>query len=120
MTYPDGVTVPELLASVSAAGYQRGELPAEAAGPAPDQAARGWARRFWVCLALSLPVLLLAMVPSAQFDDWQWCSLALAAPVVVWGGWPFHPATWTNLRHRAATMDTLISIGVLAAFGWSV
>ncbi|NED90453.1 heavy metal translocating P-type ATPase, partial [Streptomyces sp. SID11233] len=55
-----------------------------------------------------------------QFDNWQWLSLTLAAPVVVWGGWPFHRATWTNLRHGAATMDTLVSIGTLAAFGWSL
>ncbi len=76
--------------------------------------------RLIVSSVLSLPVLLLAMVPAWQFDNWQWLSLTLATPVVVWGGLPFHRAAWTNLRHGAATMDTLISIGTLAAFGWSL
>ena len=73
-----------------------------------------------LCAALTLPVVVLAMVPALQFDYWQWLSLTLAAPVVLWGGWPFHRAAWRNLRHGAATMDTLISMGVLAAFGWSL
>ena len=60
------------------------------------------------------------MVPALQFDNWQWVALALATPVVVWGAWPIHVVAWRNLRHRAATMDTLISLGVLAAFGWSL
>src|SRR3546814_1986054 len=60
------------------------------------------------------------MVPALQFDAWQWLSLTLAAPVVTWGAWPFHRAAWLNLRHATATMDTLISLGVLAAFGWSL
>jgi Cu+-exporting ATPase len=67
-----------------------------------------------------VPVILLAMVPVLQFDYWQWLSLALAASVVTWGAWPFHRAAWANLRHSAATMDTLISVGVLAAFSWSL
>ena len=67
-----------------------------------------------------MPVVLLAMVPAWQFTYWQWLSLTLAAPVVVWGAWPFHRAAWANLRHGAATMDTLISVGTLAAFAWSV
>ncbi|SCE49680.1 Cu+-exporting ATPase [Streptomyces sp. DpondAA-F4a] len=71
-------------------------------------------------MALAVPVVLMAMVPVLQFDNWQWLSLTLAAPVVVWGGLPFHRATWTNLKHGAATMDTLVSVGTLAAFGWSV
>ena len=70
--------------------------------------------------ALSVPVVVLAMVPAWQFDYWQWLSLTLAAPVVVWGGWPFHRAALVNLRHGAATMDTLVSVGMLAAFGWSL
>ena len=73
-----------------------------------------------ICAVLTLPVVVLAMVPALQFDYWQWLSLTLAAPVVIWGGWPFHRAAWRNLRHGAATMDTLISMGVLAAFGWSL
>ncbi|MFJ8404196.1 heavy metal translocating P-type ATPase [Streptomyces microflavus] len=77
-------------------------------------------QRLIVSAVLSVPVVLLAMVPALQFDNWQWLSLALAAPVVVWGGLPFHRATWTNLRHGAATMDTLVSMGTLAAFGWSL
>ena len=76
--------------------------------------------RLLVSAVLALPVLLMAMVPPLQFDNWQWLSLTLAAPVVVWGGWPFHAAAVTNLRHRAATMDTLVSMGTLAAFGWSL
>ncbi|MGN6219432.1 MAG: copper-translocating P-type ATPase, partial [Microbacterium sp.] len=71
-------------------------------------------------IVLSAPVILLAMVPALQFTYWQWASLALAAPVVVWGAWPFHRAAWINLRHGAATMDTLISLGVSAAFLWSL
>lgn len=77
-------------------------------------------RRLLVSATLAVPVVLMAMVPALQFDNWQWLSLTLAAPVVVWGGLPFHRATWTNLRHGAATMDTLVSVGTLAAFGWSV
>src|SRR5699024_4796585 len=77
-------------------------------------------RRTLISAALSIPVILLAMIPPLQFTYWQWLSLTLAAPVVVWGAWPFHRATWTNLRHGAATMDTLISMGTLAAFGWSL
>jgi Cu+-exporting ATPase len=76
--------------------------------------------RLVVSLALTVPVVVLAMVPSAQFDAWQWLSLTLAAPVAVWGALPFHRAAWLNLRHAATTMDTLISVGVIAAFGWSV
>ncbi|MFE5108498.1 heavy metal translocating P-type ATPase [Streptomyces sp. NPDC056663] len=77
-------------------------------------------QRLVVSAVLAAPVVLLAMVPALQFDNWQWLSLTLAAPVVVWGGLPFHRASWTNLRHGAATMDTLVSIGTLAAFGWSL
>jgi Cu+-exporting ATPase len=76
--------------------------------------------RLLVSFALMLPVLAMAMIPPLQFENWQWLSLTLAAPVVVWGAWPFHRATWANLKHGTATMDTLISVGVLAAFGWSL
>jgi len=69
---------------------------------------------------LTLPVVLMAMVPMFAFTNWQWASLALASPVVVWGAWPMHQAAWTNLKHGAATMDTLISLGVGAAFAWSL
>ncbi|MCE0536093.1 heavy metal translocating P-type ATPase [Kineosporia rhizophila] len=77
-------------------------------------------RRLLVSVALSLPVIVMAMAPALQFINWQWASLTLAAPVIVWGAWPFHRSAWTNLRHGAATMDTLISLGTGAAFGWSL
>ncbi|MET9802802.1 heavy metal translocating P-type ATPase, partial [Streptomyces sp. NPDC006368] len=93
---------------------------AEATTGEADARTRALRQRLAVCLALAAPVVLLAMVPSLQFDHWQWLSLTFAAPVVVWGGLPFHRAAWTNLRHGAATMDTLVSVGTLAAFGWSV
>jgi P-type Cu+ transporter len=86
----------------------------------PADELHGLRTRLWVCAVLSVPVILLAMIPALQFTNWQWLSLTLAAPVVVYGGWPFHRATWLNLRHGAATMDTLISVGTLAAFGWSL
>ncbi|WP_205538746.1 heavy metal translocating P-type ATPase [Mycobacterium kyogaense] len=120
VTYDGHVTTDQLLAAVEAAGYHA-SLPQQApAEPASDDPAAELRRRLLICVALSLPVIALAMVPAWQFTYWQWLSLTLAAPVVIWGGWPFHAAAWTNLRHRAATMDTLISIGTLSAFGWSV
>jgi Cu+-exporting ATPase len=124
---PTGVSVDDLVAEVAAAGYTaRPVRPATAPGPdsptREDEAdgVRALRDRLLICIVLSVPVVLLAMVPALQFDYWQWLSLTLAAPVVVWGGWPFHQAAWRNLRHGAATMDTLISTGVLAAFGWSL
>ncbi|HEU5161188.1 MAG TPA: heavy metal translocating P-type ATPase [Streptosporangiaceae bacterium] len=77
-------------------------------------------QRLIIAVVLSVPVVALSMIPPLKFDNWQWLSLTLAAPVVVYGGWPFHKAAWANLRHGAATMDTLISVGTLAAFGWSL
>jgi len=85
----------------------------------PDPAA-SLRTRLVISAALAVPVIAMAMVPALQFTYWQWLSLTLAAPVVVWGAWPFHRAAWTNLRHGTATMDTLISMGTLAAFGWSL
>jgi Cu+-exporting ATPase len=113
---PAAVATGDLVAAVEAAGYEAA-LPA--AGPEPE-AADPLTTRLLVSLLLMLPVLLIAMIPPLQFDNWQWLSLTLAAPVVIWGAWPFHRAAWLNLRHGAATMDTLISVGVLAAFGWSL
>jgi Cu+-exporting ATPase len=115
----------ELIATVEATGYTARlpeSAPAEPGEPdePDDDPTSPLRQRLLISAVLTLPVLILAMVPAAQFDNWQWLSLTLAAPVVVWGGWPFHVAAWTNLRHRAATMDTLISMGVLAAFGWSL
>jgi Cu+-exporting ATPase len=89
-------------------------------GPTDDEGLVELRNRVLICVALALPVVAMAMVPALQFTNWQWLSLTLAAPVVVWGAFPFHRAAWLNLRHGAATMDTLISIGTLAAFGWSV
>ncbi|MFJ9035707.1 heavy metal translocating P-type ATPase [Streptomyces sp. NPDC102406] len=88
--------------------------------PAASDATAPVAQRLRISALLTAPVILLAMVPALQFDNWQWLSLTLAAPVVVWGGLPFHRAAWTNAWHAAATMDTLVSLGTLAAFGWSL
>ncbi|MGH3490176.1 MAG: heavy metal translocating P-type ATPase [Actinopolymorphaceae bacterium] len=85
-----------------------------------DEHTRSLRQRMLGSVTLAVPVIVLAMVPPLQFANWQWLSLTLAAPVVVWGAWPFHRAAWTNLRHGAATMDTLISLGVAAAFLWSL
>ncbi|MFD0385543.1 copper-translocating P-type ATPase [Streptomyces stramineus] len=102
----------------------RAHKPADAAGEEGGEEAGGendtLRQRLLVSLVLSVPVVLMAMVPALQFDNWQWLSLTLAAPVVVWGALPFHRAAWTNARHGAATMDTLVSIGTLAALGWSL
>ncbi|WP_424861065.1 heavy metal translocating P-type ATPase [Streptomyces sp. MMS24-I29] len=96
------------------------ERPADAAEREAAAALAALRQRLTVSAVLAAPVVLLSMIPAFQFDNWQWLSLALAAPVVVWGGLPFHRATWTNLRHGVATMDTLVSVGTLAAFGWSL
>ena len=116
---PAAVAVDDLVAAVEAAGYQA-VLPDPGEAPEPPDETARLRQRLLVSLALMLPVLALAMVPPLQFDDWQWLSLTLAAPVVVWGALPFHRAAWANLRHATATMDTLISVGVLAAFIWSL
>jgi P-type Cu+ transporter len=115
---PAVVTREVLVEAVEQAGYSVRPAQAEPA-PADDPAA-SLRRRLVASAVLSLPVLLLAMIPALQFDYWQWLSLQLATPVVLWAGWPFHRAAWANLRHGAATMDTLISVGTLAAWSWSV
>ncbi len=124
--FPAELEPAELIAAVEAAGY-RAALPAEpgtAAGADAGQQAHDPTRslrdRLSISAALGLPVLAMAMIPALQFESWQWLSLTLAGPVVVWGAWPFHRAAWANLRHGAATMDTLISVGTLSAFGWSL
>ena len=117
-TVPASVTAADLIAVVENTGYTAAEPAAEpATAPAGPDPLR---TRLIVSAVLSVPVILLAMVPAWQFDYWQWLSLTLAAPVVVYGGWPFHRAMAVNLRHAAATMDTLVSVGTLAAFGWSL
>ncbi|MFF8640157.1 heavy metal translocating P-type ATPase [Streptomyces sp. NPDC015345] len=137
VSYADGVEVAQLIALVEKLGYTAEEIlpPPPEPERAPGAAAADGStppttaditepdtlrQRLTVSAVLSLPVVLLAMVPALQFDNWQWLSLTLAAPVVVWGGLPFHRAAFTNLRHGAATMDTLVSVGTLAAFGWSL
>jgi Cu+-exporting ATPase len=117
-TVPAAVTARDLIEVVEKTGYT-------AAEPTPDPPQRADSRdplrdRLLISVALSIPVVVLAMVPAWQFTYWQWLSLVLAAPVVVYGGWPFHRAAFVNLRHGAATMDTLVSLGTLAAFGWSL
>ncbi|MEV4540710.1 heavy metal translocating P-type ATPase [Micromonospora echinaurantiaca] len=123
--YVDEVSPADLIATVEKTGYTAVVPPPPApAGtePAAEPAdeLRALRTRLWVSVVLTVPVIVLAMVPTWQFDYWQWLSLTLAAPVVVYGGLPFHRAAWINLRHGAATMDTLVSLGTLAAFGWSV
>ncbi|RVW06301.1 heavy metal translocating P-type ATPase [Rhodococcus spongiicola] len=126
VAYDDTVSTDDLVATVESAGYTA-TLPAP---PATDESGAdedsqdrelGALRtRLIVSAVLSVPVIAMAMIPPLQFTNWQWLSLTLAAPVIVWGGLPFHRAAWTNLRHRTATMDTLISLGTSAAFVWSV
>jgi Cu+-exporting ATPase len=130
VTVADGLTTSDdLIAAVEATGYTArlvqpvGEGAAGPAAGGADEAVhetRALRTRVLVSAALTMPVILLAMVPALQFDAWQWLSLTLAAPVVLWGGAPFHREAWAGLRHGAATMDTLISVGTLAAFGWSL
>lgn len=122
--YVGEVSPADVVATVEEAGYSA-SLPAPPTGagsepaeePDPTAALR---QRLLISLVLSIPVIAMAMAPALQFPNWQWLSLTLAAPVVVWGAWPFHKAAFTNLRHGAATMDTLVSVGTLAAFGWSI
>ncbi|WP_419666359.1 heavy metal translocating P-type ATPase [Streptomyces sp. 2-1] len=132
VSYAQGVLVTDLIATVVKTGYTaeeppppRIEPPAADAGQSAQESARdpelaALRERLTVSALLALPVVLLSMVPALQFDNWQWLALTLAAPVVVWGGLPFHRAAFTNARHGAATMDTLVSVGTLAAFGWSL
>ncbi|MCW4385922.1 heavy metal translocating P-type ATPase [Salinibacterium sp. SYSU T00001] len=111
-----------LLDEIEKAGY-RGELPETTESEPSDERdpeVESLRSRLIASTVLALPVVVLAMVPAWQFTYWQWLSLTLAAPVVVWGGLPFHRATWTNLRHGAVTMDTLITVGTASALAWSV
>jgi Cu+-exporting ATPase len=134
VTVPPALTSDELIAEVEKAGYTA-RLPepprpdagaaadvAAAADPVDDEAGRVAALRlrFALSTAMAVPVVLLSMVPALQFDAWQWLAFALAGPVVLWGGWPFHVVAFRNLRHGTASMDTLISVGTLAAYGWSI
>ncbi|MDT7757599.1 MAG: P-type Cu+ transporter [Mycobacterium sp.] len=115
---PANVTTDELMAAVEATGYRATVKTDEQ--PVDDSDEHPYLRRLMASAVLSLPVLALSMAPAVQFSGWQWLVFALTTPVVLWGAWPFHRATLTNLRHGAATMDTLISVGVGAAYAWSV
>ena len=128
---PAEVDDEQLLAAVAAAGYSarlpEPEVPVAApvdagdgAGPRRASGRDPLVQRFVVSALLGLPVVLLSMVPPLQFENWQWLTLTLAAPVAVWGAWPFHRAAAVAARHGSASMDTLISVGVAAAFGWSL
>ncbi|MFJ4045750.1 heavy metal translocating P-type ATPase [Microbacterium sp. NPDC089987] len=126
ITVPAGYDPSELIAEVERTGYSAA-LPApkrSAAAPAggddADPELASLRTRLLVSIALTVPVIAMSMIPALQFTYWQWASLALAAPVIVWAALPFHRAAWVNLRHGAATMDTLISMGTLAAFLWSL
>jgi Cu+-exporting ATPase len=125
VTFPDAYTPEQLVETVQQAGYGA-TLPAPPRSESDetvaeeDDPSRPWRERLVISAVLTVPVVLLSMVSAWQFDNWQWLSLTLAAPVVAWGAWPFHRAAWVNLRHGTSTMDTLISLGTLAAFGWSV
>ena len=120
----DSVTVDDLIETVKKTGYSATEhrkADSHGEGQVPREnhdmhSAAGLLQRLRISAALSLPVLLLSMIPPLQFDNWQWLTLTLASPVVAWGAWPFHQAAWTNAHHGAVTMDTLVSIGVGAAY----
>jgi P-type Cu+ transporter len=135
VTHTPDVSAEDLIATVESTGYSAtprpspggrlgdgdGDRLADADAPdREDSEVESLRQRVVVSAVLAVPVVLMAMVPALQFRNWQWLSFAMAAPVVLWGALPFHRAAWTNLRHGAATMDTLISVGTLAAFGWSV
>jgi Cu+-exporting ATPase len=107
--------VDQLIGAVESIGYHAA-LPLEHRRPNPD---RSTGMRLLLAAVLTVPVAVLAMVPPAQFSGWEWVALVLAVIVVLGAGWPFHRAAALNLRHRAATMDTLISLGTLAALVWS-
>ncbi|QBF47625.1 heavy metal translocating P-type ATPase [Janibacter limosus] len=123
VTYAPEVTPERLVETVESAGYGA-SLPrteeAKGAGPALPDETEQLRQRLIISAVLSVPVIAMAMIPPLQFTNWQWLSLTLAAPVVIWGALPFHKAAWTNLKHGATTMDTLVSIGTLAALAWSL
>ncbi|MGV9251289.1 heavy metal translocating P-type ATPase [Streptomyces sp. NPDC003697] len=132
ISHPQEVQVADLIATVVRTGYTAEEPAPPRSEPEPESAPDAGRRaprdaeletlrrRLVVSVVLAVPVVLLSMIPALQFDNWQWLCLTLAAPVVVWGALPFHRAALTNARHGAATMDTLVSVGTLAAFGWSL
>ncbi|WP_328524123.1 heavy metal translocating P-type ATPase [Kribbella sp. NBC_00359] len=122
VTYSDGISTDDLVATVEKTGYTA-TLPAPAVAESnvaePDEL-KPLRERLIASIVLAIPVIAFGMIPALQFDFWQWASLTLAFPVVTWAAWPFHKAAWTNLRHAATTMDTLISLGVVSSFLWSL
>ena len=129
ITVPAGYDPTLLVAEVEKTGYTAALPRPEAAttdsegndqDPADDPELTPLKQRLIGSIVLTVPVIAMAMIPALQFTYWQWASLALAAPVIVWAGWPFHKAAWTNLKHGTATMDTLVSMGTSAAFLWSL
>jgi P-type Cu+ transporter len=123
VSFPETLTVGDLIAAVERTGYTAA-LPtprdAEQEADAAEQSRRELRRRLLVSVVLAVPVVLLAMVPALQFPDWRWVALAAATPVATWGAWPFHRAAAVSARHGAATMDTLVSLGVSASYLWSL
>ncbi len=120
VSYPDTLVPEDLVTTVEQAGYGASLPNSTAEAPDAEDPTRSLRQRLLISIVLTVPVIAMAMITPLQVDNWQWLSLTLAAPVVVWGAWPFHRAAWTNLRHGTSTMDTLISLGTLAALGWSV
>lgn len=126
VTVPEGYDPAALIAEVEKTGYTavlpapKGERKTAGDVDDSDPELRSLRNRLIGSIVLTVPVIAMAMIPALQFTYWQWASLALAAPVIVWAAWPFHRAAWMNLRHGAATMDTLISMGTSAAFLWSL
>jgi P-type Cu+ transporter len=120
VSFPDAVAVTDLIAVVEHAGYSAQAPSSRPGSGAPDGTEQVARLRLVVSVVLAVPVTVLAMVSAARFPGWTWESLVLAAPVVTWGAWPFHRAAAVNARHGAATMDTLVSLGVAASYGWSL
>lgn len=132
VSYADGVADPAaLIEVVKALGYGASVHAPPASSPAEtdelspleraaEKRANDLRQRLIVSAVLAVPVVVLSMVPALQFRNWQWLSFAMAAPVAIWGAWPFHLSAWRNATQRSSTMDTLVSLGVIAAFGWSI
>ncbi|MYQ79893.1 HAD-IC family P-type ATPase [Streptomyces sp. SID4923] len=119
--HPADLGTDALVAAVESGGYTA-RLPEPTPSPedgASTETGPGHPQRLLMTVLLAAPVLVLSMAPSLQFRNWQWLCFVLAAPVAAWGAWPFHERAWRGLRHGTATMDTLVSLGVLASFGWS-
>ncbi|WP_052436301.1 heavy metal translocating P-type ATPase [Georgenia sp. SUBG003] len=127
VSVPEGIDAAAVIAEVEKTGYtaavprtEHSDVGDQDGAEEPDAELTALRHRLIGAVVLAVPVIAMAMIPALQFTYWQWASLALAAPVIVWAAWPFHRAAWTNLRHGAATMDTLISVGTSAAFLWSL